>query len=124
MPEDASPSSAPDQPRRRPPSTVRRHVRRVTLAILGFPLLVAGLVTLPTPLPFGIILIPAGLIILSFEFAFAIRTLEWLEDHLGVIGRNMRRLRHQAERLALRIAGKAGVAPEEGDRHADTKNPT
>jgi len=46
---------------------------RVAVAIVGWSILVVGVVLFPTPLPFGIVLVPLGLLVLATEFRWARR---------------------------------------------------
>lgn len=76
---------------------------RITLC--GFALILIGILTTPTPLPFGIVLIPAGLIVLSLEYPFAERVLRLIETRLGAVGRKIAGLNRRARAVAVRVLG-------------------
>jgi len=82
-----------------------RSWRRVRVAIIGWGMLLIGIVTTPTPLPFGIILIPAGLLVLSLEFTFAQKLLNTIETRTGAFGRRIAKLNSRARTIATRVLG-------------------
>ena len=57
---------------------VRRHTKRIITAFLGGLVVLVGIVLIPYPGP-GWLIVFAGFAILSTEFEFARRTLEWLK---------------------------------------------
>ena len=68
--------------------------KRIVIGVVGVTVVVAGIVMLVTPGP-GLIVIPAGLAILSLEFAWA---RYWLKRvRAGISGRNARDLGERAE---------------------------
>lgn len=68
------------------PRTVAvRQTRRILIALLGGLLVVAGAVALPLPVIPGWILIFAGLTVLSWEFYWARKLLEWARAKLRSI---------------------------------------
>ncbi len=59
-----------------------RRVRRLTIAVVGFTVLALGIVLIVLPGP-AVLVIPAGLAILSIEFAWAKRLLDRVRQKLG-----------------------------------------
>lgn len=59
------------------PSGWRRHARRIVILVVGMTLIVAGVALLVLPGP-GLLLIFAGLAVLSTEFPAARRAKRWL----------------------------------------------
>ena len=91
---DPTPSAGP---RPRLLTTLRNHARKVVVGVVGFTVLLGGLVLFIAPLPVGWFLIPLGLVILAAEFAFARRWLQSLETRTGPVGRGLGRARRWAE---------------------------
>jgi uncharacterized protein (TIGR02611 family) len=67
------------QGRRSRAAWVRRHAVRVGLTVLGFVVLLAGLIMLVTPGP-GLLVVIAGLALLAKEYAWAERFLHRLRE--------------------------------------------
>lgn len=59
-----------------------KQVRRLIIAVVGFTVLALGIVLIVLPGP-AILVIPAGLAILSIEFAWAKRLLEKVRQKIG-----------------------------------------
>ena len=57
----------------------------------------------PPPFAFGIIILPAGLLILSTEFEFARRWLHFIKTRTGPLGRGIQAAESRAARLAKRV---------------------
>ncbi|MFQ5609003.1 MAG: PGPGW domain-containing protein [Woeseiaceae bacterium] len=75
--------------------------RRIVVGVVGATVILAGIVMLVTPGP-GLIVIPAGLAILSIEFAWA---RYWLKRvRAKISGRNVRDLGQRAERHRDRVS--------------------
>jgi len=47
-----------------------RHVKKIIIGLIGFPLIIVGLILIPLPGP-GLLIMLAGLIVLSNEFDWA-----------------------------------------------------
>lgn len=60
---------------------MKSHARKVGVALVGFPLLILGLILIPLPGP-GLLVSALGLAVLSLEF-------EWAERHLNTVKRKM-----------------------------------
>jgi len=65
-------------------------VRRIVLFFIGCALLVLGLLTVPTPFPLGIILIPTGLALLMSSSKTFRRWILSLRQRYGFIDRPLR----------------------------------
>ena len=63
-----------------------KQVRRLVIAVIGFTVLAIGLVLIVLPGP-AILVIPAGLAILSIEFAWAKRLLDRVKQKLSRNGK-------------------------------------
>ena len=69
----------------------RVEVRRVTIGIAGFGVLLLGLVLVFVPVPgTSIVVIPLGLAILAKEFVWAKRTLAWLRQSAQAVRTGVR----------------------------------
>ena len=68
--------------------------RRIVIGVVGITVVLAGVIMLVTPGP-GLIVIPAGLAILSIEFAWARYWLKRVRE--GISRRNQRDLGERAE---------------------------
>ncbi len=69
---------------------VGRNSKRVAVAVVGFALLLAGLVMLVVPGP-GLLVIIAGLMVLATEFAWAARSLDAARERAARAGKAVRR---------------------------------
>jgi uncharacterized protein (TIGR02611 family) len=67
-------------------ATTYRHARRIVIFIVGCAMLITGLAMLVLPGP-AILVIPAGLGVLSLEFAWARRWLHHLRDRFATTTR-------------------------------------
>lgn len=56
---------------------IKRHTKRITIAIVGALVVLIGIVLIPYPGP-GWLVVFAGFTILATEFEFAAKALEWL----------------------------------------------
>jgi uncharacterized protein (TIGR02611 family) len=74
-----------------------RHAWRVAVLVVGLVLMVAGLIMLVTPGP-GIASIVAGLALLSTEFDWARRLLNWFRRRFVAVRDDARRRAGQARR--------------------------
>lgn len=63
---------------------VRRVIRKVAIALVGFPVLGLGVVLIPLPGP-GVPVCLLGLIILSFEFEWAARWRSRIQQRLKAV---------------------------------------
>lgn len=70
-------------------SRLARHTRRGGLLALGWVLVAAGLVIMPTPVPIGLVLFVAGLTVLARESATARQAIRWVRRRLPVLSNAM-----------------------------------
>lgn len=75
---------------------IERNARKFFIALMGGTAILLGLIILPLPLPFGIILIPIGFFILAIEFAWARRVLDRVQARTGRVGRAMKSMEDRA----------------------------
>lgn len=57
-------------------------LRRVTVFVAGWVVLIVGLIVFPLPIPLGAVLVPSGLAILASEFPWARRMLMRIKDRV------------------------------------------
>ncbi|MEM6749562.1 MAG: PGPGW domain-containing protein [Planctomycetota bacterium] len=67
-----------------------RSARRSAVLVLGYGLLIAGLILWPTPIPLGVVFVPLALVILSSEARWARRHAKRLQRKTGRLGRRSR----------------------------------
>lgn len=77
-----------------------RIARRVVIAVIGGTVLLVGVIMLVTPGP-GLIVIPAGLAILSVEFAWARHWLRKVREKISQRGAADRARRAETHRASL-----------------------
>lgn len=65
-------------------------LRKTLIAILGFALIILGIILIPLPGP-GFLVIVAGLFVLSLEF-------EWAEKYLNKAKQKLRQIRDKVDR--------------------------
>ncbi len=63
--------------------------KRIVIGVIGFSVVLLGVIMLVTPGP-AFVVIPAGLAVLSLEFAFARRWLQTLRKKISEQGENWR----------------------------------
>jgi uncharacterized protein (TIGR02611 family) len=83
-----------------------KHARRIVVAVIGFTVLLIGVVLLVLPGP-AFIVIPAGLAILALEFAWAKRWL-WHVKQAAKKGRGLFRSTPESRHHEGEIEGPAG----------------
>lgn len=94
-------------------------VRRVVIGVVGTTIVLVGIALIFLPGP-ALVVIPAGLGILSLEFAFARRWLKLAREHAGnamngVLGNNAKK-GNRARGEADCGRGNVGGGPRDGDR--------
>jgi len=80
-----------------------RHARKIVVGVIGFTILIFGLLVFPLPAPLGWIMVPLGLVILAGEFVWARRWLDAIQNRTGPVGRKMRSAEDVARRRASKI---------------------
>ena len=83
---------------------VRRHTKRVITAILGGLVVLIGVVLIPYPGP-GWLIVFAGFAILSTEFEFARRALEWLKARYEMWANWLKKQHLSIQILVLAMTG-------------------
>ena len=58
----------------------QRTLKRIAIGVIGFIVVVAGILLIPLPGP-GLLVVIAGLSILALEFAWAKRWLDWTKEY-------------------------------------------
>jgi uncharacterized protein (TIGR02611 family) len=81
-----------------PRNSTQRILKRVIIAVIGFTVILFGIVLIFTPGP-AIVVIPAGLAILALEFAWARRWLRRMKAYTRLAAQKARR-RAQSKRSA------------------------
>lgn len=76
----------------RPSNPALRLAKRLLVAIVGFSVVLAGMVMIVTPGP-AIVVVPLGLAILAVEFAWARRWLKKVQAYSRVARRRLRKRR-------------------------------
>lgn len=71
--------------------------KRLTIAFVGFSVILLGVIMIVTPGP-AFVVIPAGLAILSIEFAFARRWLKLLRERISRESQKLRSRRAEERR--------------------------
>jgi len=74
-------------------------LRKVTIALVGFPLVVLGIILIPLPGP-GLLVALAGLVILSTEF-------EWANKYTQIIRKKLGNIYSSAKAKAEKIEDRA-----------------
>lgn len=69
---------------------LKKSGRKVIVALIGFPVVIAGVIMLVTPGP-GLLVIAAGLAILALEFAFASRYLNQIKKRVEQLDKKVKR---------------------------------
>ncbi len=72
--------------------------KRLVIAVVGFSVVLVGVIMIVTPGP-AFIVIPAGLAILSIEFAFARRWLRLLRERISRESQKLRSRRAEERRV-------------------------
>lgn len=85
------PPAAPSRRFARLLAAVLRHVRRGGLLVLGWVLVGTGLLIMPTPVPLGLLLFVAGLMLLARESETARQAIRWARRRLPAASNAMTR---------------------------------
>lgn len=91
-----------EKPRRS--AQFKRHSKRVFVGIIGACIVLIGIVLIPYPGP-GWLIVFSGLAVLSTEFAFAARTLEWLKGKYELWVEWLKRQNRIVQMLVLLATG-------------------
>ena len=69
---------------------MKNFARKAIVALIGFPLIIIGVLLIPLPGP-GLLVILAGLFVLAIEF-------EWAKRHKHRIKRHLKKLRNKSNK--------------------------